>query len=288
MTIIKTIKQSFKVVGLNPSLALFFILFLLTFNFLLAYILMAKTIIVALLLSFCAFLLLISFFSGWLGLIKNIAKNDYVCEKPFATFLEEIGKNIIPIAIALFVYFFVMLSVILLTGEVNFKIFGNPDAIFQEIMVKAQSPAVFSEYIKNLTDEQKFLIYGWQLTIFFMTSVVNYLFMFYPCALLDKIDTNVFLKPFIALKKTFVFTFKNFAKTLGLYLLTGVFSIVLMFAKQLLSTLKFGGIIFLFLYIYFVIFIVVLIFNYYEKNNCSDGCDSIGENDNCDKISEEA
>ena len=97
----------------------------------------------------------------------------------------------------------------------------------------------------------------------------------------------MFLKPLIGIKDGICFVFKNFTGALIIYLFITITYLILAIFNALFAKYMVLSILSLFIYIYFISFVIVLIFNYYEqKNNNTDRADSIGENQCIDCPSE--
>lgn len=287
MTVLSLIKKSFLTVITNPAITLFFVLYLIFSSILSVYIQSVQMPIVGLILIFCEFSLTLCFLSGWFQIIKeNIGEEKNI--KPFSSFLEGVGKNIIPITLGIFVYSICFIFVLFLTSILADKFIGSLDFILKDLPVITQNPNTFAQYFASLSDGQKYILYAWQFAILIASMVFNFIFLFYFPAIVSDNKNNIFLKPFFALKESLKFTFKNFFKALGVYFLIYSFYVILSVLKALTMQFAFASILILFIYIYFVSFAVMLIFNCYEpKNDCDNGCDSIGQNESDDKISEE-
>ena len=287
MTVMSLIKKSFLTVVTNPVITLFLVLYLILTSVLSVYIQSSQSQIIGLILIFCEFSLTLCFVSGWLQIVKENIKEEKG-NKPFSIFLEGVGKNIIPITIGAFIYAIFFVGVLFLTTIFADKFIGSLDFIIKDLPVITQNPNAFTQYFMNLTDNQKYILYAWQFTIIIVSMVYNFLFLFYLPAIIASKTDNVFLKSIIAIKESFVFTFKKFFRALGIYFLIYSFYAILSILKVIAMQFPFASILVLFIYIYFVSISVMLIFNCYEqKDNSDNGCDCIGQDESHDKISEE-
>ena len=100
MKIFDLYKKAFTGVMVNPTITMFLVLFLILSNLMASQMFASKTAIVSTILSFCLFMLTLSFISGWLYVAKEISlKGEKENKNYFAIFLEGIGKNILPVGI---------------------------------------------------------------------------------------------------------------------------------------------------------------------------------------------
>lgn len=282
-------KKTYADVMNNPSVTFLLVLFLIISGLFSAQMLISGTLIVALLFSFCAFLTCLCFFSGWSQILKVISsKKTNEEENYFPIFLEGIGKNIASVGIASFIYVVIMVCVFFITGKIANSAFGSLDFLVKDLAVIAQDNKALMEYFNKLSNEQQFTIYSWQLSFIFASMLYNFVLLFYLPAIIFEDCKNIFLRPVIALKKAILFLFKNFFAALFIYL--GFYFTYVLFAilKVKFSSNILISVLLLFFYIYFLSFVVMLIFNYYEqRNNSSDRCDSIRENESINQIGEE-
>ena len=275
------VKKSFDTVNENSAIVLFFVLFLIAINFLLPYIFSAKSIITTVILSICLFLFAAVFIAGWINVLKESTEKEKIKEKNFsAIFFDGAGKNIIPVAFSLFLYSVLLVTILFLVGRFAQYFFGSLDFLFKDILNMTPEQNSFLHYIKTLSIEQLYVIYGWQLSFMLAIAVFNFFFLFMPPALAQEIKINIFLKVFIAFKNSLCFTFKNFIPVFGIYFLICFISGFLNIIRAITLPNIIFAILFLFIYIYFVAYVIMLIFNYYEqKNHCDNRTDGIRQDD---------
>ncbi len=290
------VKKSLSAVINSPSINFQLVLYLILINFLALYITSyAKIAYVAFTLLIVTVLLSFVFSSGWLQVIKESTNADEKkAEKNkeknyFSIFFEGVGKNIVPIAIASIIYTILYVAVIVLTSTIAGALFGDLKEIIKEIAPLLQNPAGFSlnDLLSNLTDNQKYTLYSWQLSFMITSTLFNFIFMFYFPAIIYNNNSNIFIKPLQALADSIRFIFKNFLGSLSVFVLIYSFYIILSILKHFVIKNSFLTILFLFFFICFISSAIMLIFNYYEqKNICSDRTDCLGENKAVDCIGE--
>ncbi len=276
--IINLIKKSYGTIMENPAIMLFFVLFLMVFNYLASWVLLVNSKNIAIILIVCMFLCCCAFFSGWLQVIKESHEKDKFKEKNMGSiFLEGVGKNITSIIIGVLLYSVISFLVAFLSSEIAQTIFGSLDDIVKGFLSASAQNITFNQYFNNLSLDDKYIVYSWQISILLGLALMNFIFLFYFPAILDEKKYNSFLKPFVAIKNMFCFLFKNFFGILGFYILINLFYFALIVLRALMGANILLSMIFFFIYICFLSFVIMLIFNYYEeKNSCNNGSDGIG------------
>lgn len=278
------VKKSFDAVNENSAITLFFVLFLIVVNFFLPYIFSAKSFITTSVLMICLFLFTAVFIAGWISVLKESIEKEKIKEKNYsAIFFDGAGKNFIPVVMSLFIYVFLLAIILFLAGKFAQYFFGSLDFLFKDILNLASEQNAFMNYIKTLSVEQLYVIYGWQLSFMLAIAVFNFFFLFMGPAIAKENKVNMFLKAFVAFKDSVFFTFKKFLPVVGIYFLICFISGFLNILRAITASNIIFAILFLFIYIYFAAYSIMLIFNYYEKNCCNNGSDRIGEDEICDK-----
>lgn len=283
--LLSLIKKSFSQITENSSIILFVVSYMILVSVIAP---LATTNFLMKTLGICLILLTVVFCSGWLQLINEVVLDKEIHKKSvFAIFLEGIGKNIVPVIIAMGLYLLILILDLYLTGLVANHFFGDINAIFKDIFASAGENNNLIEIFRALPTEKQYTLYGWQFCLIVGTFILGFLFLFYFPFLIN-CKNNICIRPFDALWQSLKFTFKNFLSILGLYVLMNVIYILIGILRALSSSNMVASIVMLFVYIYFLAGVVVLIFNYYEaKNNSTDGSDSIGEDKALDTAGKE-
>ena len=282
MTILDTIKKSFKITIGNPSITLCLVIFLIFLNILASYI---KTPLMAII----SFLATSAFFSGWFQVVKETFDIEKLKEKKLGTtFFEGVGKNIIPTTLGMIFSIIIFNLVAFALTFIASKIFGTLEFISQDMATISQDADSIAKYLQSLTPEKLYAIYGWALSGIIAMGIYGFLMLFYMPAIISNDKNNIFLKPIIGIAKSICFVFKNFIGSFAIYALISTIYVLLVLFNALFAKNIILSMLMLFVYVYFISFVVVLIFNYYgQKNNHSDGADSIGENQCIDSTGEE-
>ena len=252
MKIFNLYKKSFTSVIVNPTITMFLVLFLILSNLMTAQMFAAKTALVSAILSFCLFMLTLSFISGWLYIAKEISlEGEKENKNYFAIFLEGIGKNILPVGIGSFIYTLLFVIIMFLTGKIAYSVFGSLDFIVKDVAILTQDTNQLIEYIGKLDVNQKYILYCWQICFIIATAIFNFLMLFYFPAIIFS-EKNPFLKPLSALTNSIKFLFKNFFGSLFIFLTIYFIYFSSSILKFLFAQNAFVLILLLFFYIYFI------------------------------------
>ena len=144
------IKKSYETVMENPSITLYFVLYLIVLNFLAAWVITSNNIYASITLIVASILLSMAFSSGWFQVFFESVDKDKIKEKNyFSIFLEGMGKNIIPVAIASIIFTFLITGVIILSSVILNLLYKDFDSVLREIMIIV-SGAPAGDFVNNL------------------------------------------------------------------------------------------------------------------------------------------
>ena len=288
MILADSIKKSFNCIIENPSITLFLVLFLIGANILASYILSSQVKILAQILMLCLLAFIFVFFSGWLQVIKESNDREKIKEKNFySIFLEGIGANIIPVSIGIIIYTLFVFLALIVAQYIALHFIGDINFFLDDLNKISAQNGNFMEYFNKLDLNQKYIVYGWNIAIIVSVAIFNFLSLFYFPAIYYS-EKKIFIRPFMSIWESLKFLFKNFLGALCLSVFIYILNMILAFLNAGFAQNVVLSILFLLLYIYFISYIVMLIFNYYEaKNSSSDGSDCIGENKIIDSAGEE-
>ena len=175
----------------------------------------------------------------------------------------------------------------LLAQFIALKKFGDINFFMDAIAKLTQENGNLAQYFNGLDDNQKYIIYGWNICIMLSLMAFNFISLFYFPAVFYN-DKKIFLRPLAAIWDSLKFLFKNFFPAIALSIFIYALNMILAFLNAQFAQNVILSVLLLLVYIYFISYIVMLIFNYYEaKNNCINRADSIGENEALDTVSEE-
>jgi len=205
-----------------------------------------------------------AFIAGWFKMVKE-AINDSYSENPnllIKDFLSGVGEYFIPstgvvIVISLF-------SILALIGAflVGHNLIGDIGITVEQLNNAMSSSEELKLFISSLSDVQYIRISQWNLLILSTMSLVYFLLIFYLPALFYK-NKNPFLALFIGIKDLFTrkifFVFFLTLSALFFYLFLSMLSAVTMhnlILHFIVTLLNF----------YFIIWISVYIFSFYNNN----------------------
>ena len=292
---IDLVKKSFLDVVKNPIIALFLVLYFIIFSLLAGCLGTQSNLVIWLMLAFSTFLFIAIFTAGWLRIIKEIALKDpnKAREKTYVgMFFESVGENVIPVFVGLIIYIIFSMVFVYFAFLISIKFFGNP----QEIIMQAQASPDIIAFINSLPQEELEKLYAFPILFMISTAVCAFLFMYYFPSIIFSEKKNVFLKAFISLKDNFCFLFKHFFKSILIFLFIFMIyagfsiarSLCVFYLHDYRLVMEILAILSILFIIYFLSFSIMLICNYYGKqNSCNNRPDGIGENKSDDSVGKE-
>ncbi len=286
-----TVKNSLIIVKNNPFLTLSFVIYLIVLVLISHRFATAQS--DSLVFLFLVALLLISagFLSGWFGMVKVSIKNlkkTHINEEadienisvPKNVFFESVGEYFVPVS-TMFVLYCVLFAVLIKGGEeIATKLIGSID--FLKNALNTVPPEQMADYLKNLDPDKITIFGGWNLFFSAIIGLFGFLTIFWPAAIYyGKNNTK---NPFLALWYSATAIFKKPLGVIGLNLFIATLY-VLLSVIALFSLNTITAFIHMVFTVFTSVFIVVLIFNYYEQNlrpqetkiNSGDRSDSIRE-----------
>lgn len=278
----KTIKEAFKITNYNIILTIPLILFVKIFDLYSVFTgYSIDSIPKIFITSFVVLLMFGIFCSAWLFLIKGaveISKKIFVIDSDrtketfnlFKSVFKGIHKYFLSFVgvYAVFAVIQIILSPVVYIAGI--ELIGNLDSVSltnaQDLALQAanenNSMAVL---IDSLTPEQIIFFAKWSLLFMLMTSVVMYLLMLW----IPEILYNT-LNPIKALFKSIGKLFGNFAETLSLFAFLWVIGLLILFCSTFSLINPFAYLIMNVVSFYFVLFMAICIFLYYNKRFCKD------------------
>lgn len=287
---IKYFSKAFKITNENIILATPLVLFLFILSFYIEFTKRApENIAVAILLLTTILFMTGAFLAGWFFMIKQAVKITHEEfsdeeEKAKASFglLKEfncgVGEFFIPFAGAVTLYGIVIFLIILATYKAGMHFIGNPGIDFVQIKKALASTAEMKTFISSLSIEQIAKINAWNFMFIGITFVQSFLTMFWGSEIIYRTKN-----PITALLKSIQSIFKKPLGAIILFLYISFLNFVISFINAVLAFNSILYFLSMLLYFYFIVYIVVLIFLYYEKgiltqkeNNCDNRTDCIG------------
>lgn len=246
--------------------------------------------------------MLTAFFAGWLFMVKKAVELD---KKEFETpedkakssfgLIKEIpagvGEYFLPVLGALFLYGSLIFLFLILTYKLGVHFIGKVEFPPADLKAALSSSAQMKAFVSSLSVEQLVKLNEWNLLIMASLTTFSFMTMFWAVEIFYRTKNA-----FVAFFKSLKFLFKNFLTAIILY----VYISIVNFLVSLLGTFANINSILHFLitliYFYFVVYIVVLIFLYYDselptktekaQDNCDCGSDCVGQESTCDSDGE--
>lgn len=302
---IKYFKKAFKITNdniiLTTPLVLFLLLISIYFDFAQG---APKTIPSVMVLLITTLFMFSAFFAGWFFMSKKaveLDKKEFVTDEDKAKasfnlikeFPVGIGEYFFSFIGGLILYSAMFLVLSYLAYHIGVHFIGKPELNISEIKMLLNSAALTKTTMsaKQLTN-----ILMWTSLLFVVTMFYSYITMFWAAQVVSGTKN-----PLIAFVKSLSFTFKNFLSTIILFVYINILSYFVSMLMNIMAMIPpkvyFISLVTylaaMILYFYFVVYSVVLIFLYYDKEanqaeNYSDcGSDCIGQDCSCDSNSED-
>lgn len=268
----KLFKNAFNLTNEGILLAIPLILFMWVLSI---YIRFAKTVVDTIPEALSALITLLcmtgAFFAGWFYMVKKsieLSKKEFVLDEDRARELVNLAKSI-PTGIGKYFLSFIGLSLLTiiifaLFGGLFYKLgmhyIGSIDFTAEQIRGAMASPEDMKAFLNSLTNEQIYKLGSWNLLLMAGTSLMSFLLMLWIPEIIYK-TTNPFFALFKSLKKLFV----KFHKSLALFIYLTFLNIVISFANTFAVLHPLIYMTLMIIYFYFLVYVVVLIFSYYDK-----------------------
>lgn len=243
--------------------------------------------------------MLSAFFAGWLFMVKKAIELDKqkfetVEDKAKSSFglIKEIpagvGEYFFPILGGLLLYGSLTFVFMLLTYKLGAHFIGKVEFDPVDLKAALSSSAQMKAFVSTLSVEQLVKLNEWNLLIMASITTFSFITMFWAVEILNRTKNA-----FVAFFKSLGFLFKNLLTSIILF----VYVSIINFLVSLLGTFaSINPILHFFatlVYFYFVVYVVVLIFLYYDsectkqitekacepeaQDNCDSGADSVGQ-----------
>ena len=257
------IKESFKLTNKYIILATPLILFSLLSSLYILFSIGGNTISLIIALILFTFMLG-AFLSGWFFMIREGVKEPDMEEPNFLIkeFPAGVGEYFLPVLGAMVIGFVIASAIVLAAYFTGMKMIGDI-GISPEVLAKSmESFEELKSMLLSLNEEQLFRLNAWNLLLFASMTVTYFAVMFYAPAMFFK-EKNPIKAYFLSLKDLFSRKFfKNLVLFLGLFFSYFILSILTtIFGMNIITHFIFTIINF-----YYLVFMAVLVFNYYYIN----------------------
>lgn len=226
-------------------------------------------------------LLATAFFAGWFYMIKQAIElnkkaenNEFASDKErnsasFALgnkFFDGVGEYFVPVSYTIITYVVVYGLLLFLCYEAGTHFLPDTKVDWNQFMTVANSSvAEMQKYVFSMSYAQIKAVNLWMFYLGSCVSIFAFLTMFLFPALFDKKDF-VFFVPFQAFNRNLMFVFKHFFPSLVLLIFIFFLNIILSFLSIIFNINVVLSVIGLLISFYFMTYVMVLVFLYYEDN----------------------
>jgi len=295
---IKYFKKAFQITNDNIVLTTPLVLFLFLFSI---YLGVAKgapeNIQSAILLLFTILFMISAFLAGWFFMVKKavaLDKDEVIAdeEKSKASFdlLKEvptgIGEYFLPFVGASIFYTLIIMLLIFITYQIGMHFIGNPGLHYEQLKTGLMSAEALKEMLTKMPHEQMIRLQNWNILLFVVTAFYSFITMFWGAQIVMKTKN-----PVLAFFQSVGIIFKHPLSSMLLFLYISFINFIVSLINTVSNSNPILYFISMLIYFYFLVYIVVLIFLYYDReevqgvindeqaeNNSDSGSDSDGEN----------
>lgn len=269
----EVIKKSLVITKDNPILTLGFVIYFIILSLVLKKLAVLQASALIMIALFAVILLNACFFAGWFQMVKFSIKNSkkhYESEEEKfldiinlrKDFFEAIPSYILSVISIIVLYYLLFTLWIYLNIHIAEKFIGKIDFLLADMKNLTQTNELALEYLKSLPNEKLNILYGWQMLFTVSIGLFSALTIFWPAALYYGRNKN----PFLAFWNSITAVFRKPLGVIGLNIFIAFLIMILMPLGGIASLNPITSFIYLVLSIYFFVFLVVLIFNYYAEN----------------------
>lgn len=209
-------------------------------------------------------LMLAAFLSGWFYMIKLCVKNpdSENVNALIKEFPSGVGEFFLPILGSLFNIALVSVIVFCASYFIGMKLIGSIGISASSMSGVFESIETLKKFLLSLSDEQLFRLNAWNLLLLGTIMLEYFVILFQFPALFFK-SKNPFKAFWLSVKDLFS---RNFIKNVFLYLIIFVSYFVLSILSSVFAMNIFTHFIFTLINFYYMVFVAVLLFNYYYVN----------------------
>lgn len=279
---IKYFSKAFKITNENIILTTPIVTFFLVF---LAYMGVSqnppKTPVTAILFIFTTLFMLVAFFAGWFFMIKkavDLDKKEFESEEEKAKasfflikeFPTGVGKYFLSFLGAVILYVGLFLLLFFLVNKAGLHFIGKLNVGPVQLKLALTSYDGMKALLSSLAPEQLIRLNKWYFLILSTMLFYSFLTLFWPAQIVSKTKN-----PLFALFKSIRFLFNNFLTATILFVYINILNLVVSFLVNVMVLIPSqAALLSLALYLlamlihfYFVVYIVVLIFLYYDSES---------------------
>ena len=253
-----------------------------------------------------------AFLAGWFYMVKKAIELDgqeflVDQEKAKASFglIKEIptgvGEYFFSFVGFCILYVVLILVILFAAYKVGMHYIGNIGITASAMRESLASSAAMKALVISMSKEQLIKLNSWNILFLVVTSVYSFFTMFWPAQILSKTKNS-----FVALIKSVGAIFKRPLSAIVLFLYVSFVSFIVSFINAFATINPILYFVSMLLYFYFLVYVVVLVFLYYDKeikptaefdaesqeqtqeqSNSDSGADSLGQDSESDSDSQD-
>lgn len=268
----KLLKDTVKITNDNIILATPLIFFMWILSLYIGFSRMTVNSLALALLSFVTILFMTgAFFAGWFYMVKNavkLAKQVFVfdADRAKATFNllktipSGIGQYFLPF-LGMIIFSFVLIAIVgTAVFHLGIHFIGKLDLDPTVVKNILNSSSDMKTFLDSLSFEQLIKLNNWNLLFLSVSSLMSFLFMLWIPEIVYQTKN-----PFLALFKSIRKIFAKPWKAVKLFIFMSVLNFVLSFINTFSIINPFLYFVMMIVYFYFLVYMVVLIFSYYDR-----------------------
>lgn len=271
---IKYFATAFKITNENIILTTPLVLFLFLLSIYLGVAQNAPGTVVSAILLLATILFMINaFFAGWFYMVKrsvDLSKKDFIIDEDKAKasfvlikeFPVGVGEYFFSFLGGFILYIVLMVVLSYASYKIGMHFIGNVGVSLLKLKVAVNSPAAMKALMSSLTSEQLAKLSAWNFIFVTIMLVSSFMTMFWPAQIVSG-HKNPLSSFFTALK----FTFRKFFPSVILFIYLSIINFLVSLFNTFAVVNQILYFISLLVYFYFVVYIVVLVFLYYDSEN---------------------
>ena len=210
------------------------------------------------------FLMLSAFLSGWGNMIKSaVLEKNF--DEPYLiikNFISGVGEYFLQVASILLITFLFSVLLFILTYFAGINLIGDIGVSSSDLSGALSSNEALKMFLTSLSADQLLKLNMWNFLILFAMSIFYFLTMFFmPDLFLE--NKNPLKAILNSLKNLFS---KKILLNIGVYLLIFIFNFIISIFSALCSANPILSFVMTLVNFYFICFVVIGIFYYYNKN----------------------
>lgn len=271
---IKYFSRAFKITNENIILTTPLVLFLFLLSIYLGVAQRApENLASAALLLITILFMLSAFFAGWFFMVKkaiDLDKQEFIIDedKAKASFglIKEvpvgIGEYFFSFIGAFILYSGLLVLLSFISYQLGLHFIGKVGVSLVQLKAAFESTMAMKTLVSSLSTEQLAKLNAWNFLVMSVMAVYSFITMFWAAQIVSKTKN-----PFIAFFQSIRFTFKNFLSALVIFVYISFinFTVSLINAFAMINPIIYF--ISMLIYFYFVVYVVVLVFLYYDREN---------------------